>query len=118
MSSVTMSPSKTATKKAVLLHGTDGTPDANWFPWLKAKLEAAGYEVWVPQLPDCHEPNRDTYGDFLFGNGYDFTDSLLIGQALPAHQNGRDGGRLGRWHSEWLSVGLHAVCAFVPALGF
>jgi predicted alpha/beta hydrolase family esterase len=84
MSSVTMSPSKTATKKAVLLHGTDGTPDANWFPWLKAKLEAAGYEVWVPQLPDCHEPNRDTYGDFLFGNGYDFTDSLLIGHSSGA----------------------------------
>jgi predicted alpha/beta hydrolase family esterase len=40
--------------------------------------------VWAPQLPDCHEPNRDTYGDFLFGSGWDFTDNIVIGHSSGA----------------------------------
>ncbi len=71
-------------KQAVILHGTDATPQDNWFPWLKVKLEAAGYNVWVPQLPDCDKPNRDTYADFLFGSGHDFTGNIVIGHSSGA----------------------------------
>lgn len=71
-------------KKAVILHGTGGRPDSNWFPWLKAKLEDQGYEVWVPQLPDCDKPDRDTYANFLFESGWDFTDNIVIGHSSGA----------------------------------
>ncbi len=71
-------------KKAVILHSTDSSPDGNWFPWLKAKLEAEGYKVWVPLLPDNHTPDRDKYGDFLFGQGWDFTDNIVVGHSSGA----------------------------------
>jgi uncharacterized protein len=71
-------------KKAVILHGTDVNPAANWFPWLKAKLEAEGYEVWVPLLPENHTPNRQLYSDFLFGSDFDFADSLVVGHSSGA----------------------------------
>lgn len=72
------------TRRAVILHGTDANPEANWFPWLKKKLEEQGYEVWVPQLPNCHTPNRHTYNDFLFGEGWDFTNNIVIGHSSGA----------------------------------
>jgi len=56
----------------------------NWFPWLKAKLEAAGYEVWIPQLPDCDRPNRNTYANFLLNGQHDFTDNIVIGHSSGA----------------------------------
>jgi predicted alpha/beta hydrolase family esterase len=34
-----------------IFHGTEGYPEENWFPWLKKKLEARGYKVFVPQFP-------------------------------------------------------------------
>ncbi len=71
-------------KKAVILHGTDASPDSNWFMWLKAALEERGYEVWVPLLPGNHTPNRTVYNDFLFGQNWDFSDNLLIGHSSGA----------------------------------
>jgi uncharacterized protein len=72
-------------KHALILHGTDGSPDINWFPWLKAKLEAEGYEVWAPQLPACHTPNRATYAAFLLEDSeHDLTDAVVVGHSSGA----------------------------------
>ncbi len=71
-------------KKAVILHGTDGAPEHNWFPWLKNLLEANGVETWVPLLPDNDSPNRFKYETFLRDSGWDFTDNLLIGHSSGA----------------------------------
>lgn len=71
-------------KKAVILHGTDGSPEHNWFPWLKEWLEGRGYEVWVPSLPNNHTPNRHTYNDFLLNSNWDFTENLIIGHSSGA----------------------------------
>ncbi len=37
--------------KFVLIHGSFGDPEDNWFPQLKEKLEALGQEVIAPQFP-------------------------------------------------------------------
>ncbi len=71
-------------KRAVLLHGTDGTPQSGWLPWLTQQLEKHGYEVWVPELPNNHTPNRKVYNDFLFKSGWDFTDNLVVGHSSGA----------------------------------
>ena len=71
-------------KRAVILHGTDGSPDENWFPWLKGELERRGFEVWVPLLPDNHTPNRKTYNNFLHESGWNFAENLVIGHSSGA----------------------------------
>jgi predicted alpha/beta hydrolase family esterase len=71
-------------KGAVILHGTDAVPTQNWFPWLKASLETAGYEVWAPLLPENHTPNRHIYNDFLLSGDWDFTDNIVIGHSSGA----------------------------------
>lgn len=35
----------------IVLHGSFGSKDGNWFPWLKKELENKGYMVDVPQMP-------------------------------------------------------------------
>lgn len=71
-------------KRAVLLHSTDSKPDDYWFPWLKAYLERAGYEVYAPILPNNQIPNRHTYEQFLKASDWDFTDNLLVGHSSGA----------------------------------
>lgn len=43
-------------KRAVIVHGWSDSPEGSWFPWLKHELEAAGYSVTVPAMPDPDEP--------------------------------------------------------------
>jgi hypothetical protein len=43
-------------KRVFIIHGWDGYPEENWFPWLKKELESKGFEVYVPQLPDSGIP--------------------------------------------------------------
>jgi predicted alpha/beta hydrolase family esterase len=38
-------------KNAIIIHGTEGYPEENWFPWLKNELEQRDYDVTVPQFP-------------------------------------------------------------------
>jgi len=36
---------------AFIIHGTGGTPEGNWFPWLKEKLESIGVTTYIPRFP-------------------------------------------------------------------
>ena len=38
-------------KNYLILHGSFGSNEGNWFPWLKEYLEQKGKEVSVPQMP-------------------------------------------------------------------
>lgn len=38
-------------KKYVILHGSFGSNEGNWFPWLKKELQNRGKQVFVPQMP-------------------------------------------------------------------
>ncbi len=35
----------------IIIHGTEGYPEENWFPWLKQELEQKSCKVFVPQFP-------------------------------------------------------------------
>ena len=73
-------------KQALILHGTDASPEANWFHWLEDFLADSGYSVWLPQLPDSATPNTKVYNDFLFGNrDFQFNqDTMLVGHSSGA----------------------------------
>ncbi len=43
-------------KRVFIFHGWDGYPEEGWFPWLKKELEARGFEVQVPQMPEASSP--------------------------------------------------------------
>ena len=43
-------------KRVFIIHGWEGYPEEGWFPWLKRELEAKGFEVKVPQMPDADNP--------------------------------------------------------------
>jgi predicted alpha/beta hydrolase family esterase len=34
-----------------IIHGAFGSPNENWFPWLKNEIEKSGIEVFVPSFP-------------------------------------------------------------------
>ena len=65
-------------KNALILHGTSANPHANWFDWLKGKLEASGYKVWVPQLPNAVHPDMQTYREFIFSSDFNSNEETLI----------------------------------------
>lgn len=55
-----------------------------WQSRLKQEFESSDYEVFFPQLPDCHTPNLATYDSFLRESGWDFTDNVLVGHSSGA----------------------------------
>lgn len=48
-------------KRVFIVHGWGGYPEEGWFPWLKRELEAKGFEVHVPQLPDTKKPRLERW---------------------------------------------------------
>lgn len=34
-----------------IFHGTGGSPEENWFPWMKQELEKSGCKVFIPKFP-------------------------------------------------------------------
>lgn len=73
-------------KNALILHGTNGDHNENWFPWLQKQLEEKGYKVWTPDLPEADKPNIKRYNKFLVEEGdWSFDqDSILIGHSSGA----------------------------------
>lgn len=43
-------------KKAVIVHCWDGYPNYCWYPQTKKELEAKGFEVLVPEMPETGAP--------------------------------------------------------------
>ncbi len=53
--------------RVFIIHGWDGYPEEGWFPWLKKELEAKGFEVHVPEMPNPEEPKIETWVSHLAG---------------------------------------------------
>lgn len=56
------------TRNIIILHGTMGSPDGNWFQWLKFELENKGLAVWLPQLLNPEQPSLHAEADFVHAN--------------------------------------------------
>lgn len=71
-------------KNAIILHGTKDKPTDFWFPWLKEKLEARGFEVWLPELPRSDKPNREDWLSFILENGKFTEETVIVGHSAGA----------------------------------
>lgn len=104
-------------KQVLILHGTDASPDTNWFRWLEKTLINDGYKAWLPQLPQSATPNTKTYNEFLLSNtDFIFNDeTILVGHSsgaveiLSLLQNLPDGVKVGD---------VYLVSAFKDSLGW
>jgi hypothetical protein len=71
-------------KKVLFLHAWYGTPESDWYPWLRMELEKKGYEVWMPELPTMPTKNLDMETMLKFVIDKDFVDkeTVVIGHSL------------------------------------
>jgi uncharacterized protein len=72
-------------KRVFIIHGWEGTPDSNWFPWLKGELEKNDFEVMVPQMPNADLPKETEWTAYLQEIiGDTDENTFLIGHSLGA----------------------------------
>jgi len=73
-------------KNALILHGARNNSQGNWFPWLKNELEAIGYTVWAPDLPNSEKPIRKDWINVIFSNpNWQFNEkTVLVGHSAGA----------------------------------
>lgn len=70
-------------KRVILVHGWDGNPKNNWFPWLKKKLESQGFKVIIPAMPETEAPEISKWVNYLkeiVGNSD--KDTFFVGHSL------------------------------------
>lgn len=69
--------------RVIIVHGYNGNPGANWFPWLKNELEKLGVEVTVPQMPNPDTPQLHEWLSTLRNVvGTPDNDTYLVGHSL------------------------------------
>lgn len=69
--------------KAFIIHGYTASPQANWFPWLAARLEEQGIQTRVLAMPDPHTPDPATWDAHLAASiGEADGHTLLVGHSL------------------------------------
>jgi len=67
----------------LIVHGVGGSPEENWFPWLKKELEKLGHNVIVPQFPTPEGQYLDRWLQVL--EPYDEflnKDTIVVGHSL------------------------------------
>lgn len=68
-------------RKVIIFHGTGGSPDACWYPWLRVRLGSRGYVVSIPDYPTI---NKEPIATFLPKVLSDLTfdeQTILIGHS-------------------------------------
>lgn len=51
--------------RVFIIHRWDGTPEADWLPWLRFEFESRGFDVEVPAMPDTEHPAIDVWVSHL-----------------------------------------------------
>ncbi|WP_433303041.1 RBBP9/YdeN family alpha/beta hydrolase [Actinoplanes sp. CA-030573] len=69
------------TRRAIIFHGTGGSPGVAWYPWLAGRLAERGFEVEVPHYPGLNvTPIAEFRPAVLAAHTFD-RDTVLIGHS-------------------------------------
>jgi predicted alpha/beta hydrolase family esterase len=68
-------------KHAAIIHGTGGSADSFWHPWLKVELEKKGYSVWTPSIPNSTDGLMNEWQDYLVTAAPQKNFDLVIGHS-------------------------------------
>ena len=67
----------------IIIHGSFGSPEENWFPWLKEELEKLGHQVFVPVFPTPEGQSLDAWMKvFEEYRQYLDKETILVGHSL------------------------------------
>ncbi|NTV31137.1 hypothetical protein HGA91_04150 [candidate division WWE3 bacterium] len=44
-------------RKVIIVHRWEGTPEADWYPWVHEQLTQSGYVVEIPEMPNTQAPD-------------------------------------------------------------
>ena len=66
----------------VLLHGYKGSPQGDFFPWLKKELNRYSAKTYVPALPHAKNPRVAEQVDFVVKNIKFNKNTILLGHSL------------------------------------
>lgn len=70
-------------KKAIVVHRWEGSPEADWYPWLKKQLEDKGFEASVLKMPNPEAPVIEEWAGCLKSNvGEVDENTILIGHSV------------------------------------
>lgn len=69
--------------RAIIFHGTGGSPDSYWIPYIKQNLKQRGYKVLTPYLLNTDNPNLKESLEVALKLPYD-EDTILIGHSSGA----------------------------------
>lgn len=66
-----------------IIHGTGGSPEGNWFPWLKQELEKCGNRVLAPKFPTPKGQSIESWMEvFKEYDEYLDENTIVIGHSL------------------------------------
>jgi len=68
-------------KRVLIIHGVESNSKEHWFSEGKARLEAIGYEVTVPDMPNSFHPRKEEWVKIVEKFNPD-ESSILIGHSL------------------------------------
>lgn len=68
----------------IIVHGTFGSPEGNWFPWMKAALESRGIETQVPCFPTPEGQSFEAWEKVFHAARGDLfpAETILVGHSL------------------------------------
>ncbi|MCK5320374.1 alpha/beta hydrolase [Candidatus Parcubacteria bacterium] len=65
----------------IIFHGTGGTPNHFWFPYLKDNLPAEKFNVSIPRLPNPDKPDLKELLSFVLKKFKYNEDTILVGHS-------------------------------------
>lgn len=68
-------------KNILILHGSHGNPDRNWYRYLESKAKEKGYKVNIPDLGWIEKLDLNKTFNTLFEKGYINSETIIIGHS-------------------------------------